>query len=134
MMKPTPGPTPQRSFGRPVKRILAALLIAPLILLALYMVAVMNWNYSDGERAGYLQKISRKGWICKTYEGELAMSTVPGTAPVIWEFSVRDEAVAEKLATLLGKKVILHYHEYRNIPTNCFGASDYFVDGVQVEE
>ncbi|HEY3197041.1 MAG TPA: hypothetical protein VGJ57_03415 [Nitrospirales bacterium] len=62
------------------------------------------------------------------------MTTVPGTAPVIWEFSVRDDAVAEKIAGLLGKKVIVHYHEYRNIPTNCFGATDYFVDGVHVAE
>jgi hypothetical protein len=135
MMKPTTGrPTPQRSLGRTVKRILVALLIVPLILAALYIVVVMNWSYSDGERAGYLQKISRKGWICKTYEGEIAMTSIPGTAPIIWEFSVWDKIVAEKMNGLLGKKVVVHYREYRNIPTDCFGATDYYVDNVTAAE
>jgi hypothetical protein len=117
-----------------VKRFLIWLLITPFILFAAYLLMTLTWSYSDGERAGYLQKFSRKGWICKTYEGELAMTTVPGTAPVIWEFSVWDDAAAKKIAGLLGKKVILHYREYRNVPTDCFGATDYFVDGVQVAE
>jgi hypothetical protein len=108
------------------------LLIMPIVLFAAYVWITLHWSYSDGDRAGYLQKFSRKGWICKTYEGELAMSTVPGTAPVIWEFSVWDKAVAEKMGGLLGKKVVLHYHEYRNIPTHCFGATDYFVDAVEI--
>jgi hypothetical protein len=117
-----------------VKRFLIGLLITPIILFFLFLWITLNWSYSDGDRSGYLQKFSRKGWICKTYEGELAMSTVPGTAPVIWEFSVRDGAVAEKMAELLGRKVILHYHEYRHIPTNCFGATEYFVDAVTPAE
>jgi hypothetical protein len=117
-----------------VKRFLIGLLITPIILFVLYAWITLNWSYSDGDRSGYLQKFSRKGWICRTYEGELAMTTVPGTAPVIWEFSVRDGAVAEKMAHLLGRKVILHYHEYRNIPTDCFGATDYFADQVTVAE
>jgi hypothetical protein len=113
---------------------LIGLLVTPIILFVVYLVITLNWAYSDGERAGYLQKFSRKGWICKTYEGELAMTTVPGTAPVIWEFSVWDEAVAKKMGGLLGKKVILHYKEYRNVPTDCFGATDYFVDGITIAE
>jgi hypothetical protein len=117
-----------------MRRFLIGLLITPIILFGAYVWITLHWSYSDGDRAGYLQKFSRKGWICKTYEGELAMSTVPGTAPVIWEFSVWDKAVAEKLAGLLGKKVVLHYDEYRNIPTRCFGATDYFVDAVTVAD
>ena len=117
-----------------MRRLLIGLLITPIILFVLYVWITLHWSYSDGERAGYLQKFSRKGWICKTYEGELAMSTVPGTAPVIWEFSVWDDAVAKKMNSLPGKKVVVHYREFRNIPTNCFGATDYFVDGVQIAE
>lgn len=117
-----------------IRRFLIALLVTPVILFVLYVAIVLNWNYADGDRSGFLQKFSRKGWICKTYEGELAMTTVPGTAPVIWEFSVWDEAVAKKMNGLLGKRVILHYREYRNIPTDCFGATDYFVDGVTPAE
>src|SRR5438034_9640222 len=105
-----------------------------LFLGAAYLLVAFNYSYSDGSRAGYIQKVSRKGWICKTYEGELAMTTVPGTAPLIWEFSIWDNAVAKKAAGLLGKKVILHYREYRHIPTDCFGATDYFVDQVTVAE
>jgi hypothetical protein len=97
---------------------------------------VFNWSYSDGDRAGYLQKVSRKGWLCKTYEGELAMTTVPGLAPVIWNFSVpmwKDD-VATEINRHLGKKVILHYRELRYIPTSCFGETTYFVDQVTPSE
>ncbi|NUO03219.1 MAG: histidine kinase, partial [Saprospiraceae bacterium] len=82
--------------------------------------------------SGYLQKFSRKGWVCKTQEGELAMTTVPGVAPVLWNFSVWDEAVAKKLDGQMGKRVVLHYKEYRYIPTTCFGETTYFVDRVEL--
>jgi hypothetical protein len=123
-----------RDWRQSVKRFLIGLLITPIILFLLFLWITLNWSYSEGDRSGYLQKFSRKGWICKSYEGELAMTTVPGTAPVIWEFSVWDDAVAQKMADLLGKKVVVHYREFRNVPTNCFGATDYFVDGIQVAE
>jgi hypothetical protein len=97
-------------------------------------VATLNMSYSDGDRAGILQKISRKGWVCKTYEGELAMSYTPGMAPVIWNFSVRDEAVADKIKDAQGKRVVLHYNEHRGVPTDCFGETQYYVDGVRVIE
>jgi hypothetical protein len=98
-----------------------------------YLFFIFNWSYSDGDRAGYLQKISRKGWICKTYEGELAMTTVPGVAPVLWTFSVKiwDEPLAQQINGLLGKKVVLHYREFRYLPSTCFGETSYFVDSVK---
>jgi hypothetical protein len=110
----------------------AALL--PLLIFAAYLAFVLNWSYSDGERAGYLQKFSRKGWICKTHEGELAMTTVPGVAPVLWNFTVRDEAVAAQLNSLMGKHIVLHYEEHRGIPTTCYGETNHFVTRVQVIE
>ena len=116
------------------KRVLLALILSPIILAILYILIVFNWSFSDGDRVGYLQKFSRKGWICKTYEGELAMTTVPGLAPVIWNFSVWDEAVADKLNTMLGKKIVLHYREYKGLPTDCFGTTDYFVDRAEPTE
>lgn len=111
---------------------MALVLLSPIVLLTLYTLMTLNWSYSDGDRSGYLQKFSRKGWICKTYEGELAMSSVPGVAPTIWTFSVRDKAVARQINENLGQKVALHYHEHRGIPTTCFGTTDYFVDSVRV--
>src|SRR5574341_2355981 len=92
---------------RPILKCVAALLV---LAAAGYLIVIFNWSYSDGDRSGYLQKFSRKGWICKTYEGELAMTTVPGVAPVIWTFSVQmwDEPIARQINGLLGKKVVLH--------------------------
>jgi hypothetical protein len=108
------------------------LLAVPLLLFTLYVGIALTWSYSDGERAGILQKFSRKGWVCKTHEGELAMSIVPGVTPTIWEFSVRDERVLPSLNAALGKRVVLHYTEHRGIPTTCFGHTGYYVDSVSV--
>ena len=91
--------------------------------------ATLSWSYSEGERAGVLQKFSRKGWLCKTYEGELALYVVPGVAPQIWYFTVRDEKAAQQLMSLVGTKLQLHYTEHRGIPSSCFGDTGYFVQG-----
>ncbi len=107
-------------------------LVILFVLFSLYLGLAFAWSYSDGQRAGILQKFSRKGWICKTYEGELAMSIVPGVAPTIWEFSVRDPAVVSRLKSAIGDRVALHYTEHRGIPTSCFGQTNYFVDSVSV--
>ena len=101
---------------------------------AAYLIVVFNWTYSDGNRAGYIQKFSTKGWICKTHEGELAMTTVPGTAPVLWQFTIWDDKIAAQLNEVMGKRVILHYKEYRHIPSTCFGDTTYFVDKVELQE
>ena len=101
---------------------------------AAYLLVAFNYSYSDGNRAGYIQKFSHKGWICKTHEGELAMTTVPGVAPVLWEFSVWDERVASQLSQVMGKRLVLHYKEYRYLPTTCFGETAYFVDRVEVQD
>ena len=92
----------------------------------------LTYSYSDGERAGVLQKFSHRGWLCKTGEGELAQYVVPGISPVFWEFSVRDPAIADQLNKLVGHKVQLHYTEHRGVPTSCFGDTGYFVDRVVV--
>ena len=101
---------------------------------AAYLLVAFNYSYSDGSRAGYIQKFSNKGWICKSYEGELAMTTVPGVAPVLWDFTVRDEKIASQLTQVMGKRLVLHYKEYRYLPTTCFGETPYFVDHVEVQE
>lgn len=117
-----------------------AWLLRPRFLLLILFVAVaalmiaFNYSYSDGNRAGYIQKFSNKGWFCKTHEGELAMTTVPGTAPVLWEFTVWDNTVADQLSQVMGKRVVLHYKEFRYLPTTCFGDTPYFVDRVELQE
>ena len=94
-----------------------------------YIALTLSWSYSDGERVGVLQKFSRKGWVCKTYEGELAMYVVSGVAPQIWSFTVRDARVAANMNANIGKRVRLHYNEHRGVPSSCFGETQYFVDG-----
>jgi len=125
--------------GQPVskaKMISGAIVMLVVILggFALYIFAALHISYSEGDRSGLLQKFSRKGWVCKTYEGELALSYLPGVAPVLWYFSVRDEAVALKVNAGLGKKVVLHYSEHHGLPTDCFGETANFVDGLRVVE
>jgi hypothetical protein len=103
-----------------------------LVLIGLYTLFMLWWSYSEGERAGVLQKFSKRGWICKTYEGELAMYVVGGVAPQIWDFSVRDEAVAQQLHKAVGQQVRIRYSEHRGLPTTCFGETDYFANRVEV--
>jgi len=113
-------------------RWLVGLLALGLLTLGLYTWTTLNWAYATGERAGYVQKLSKKGWVCKTWEGELAMTTVPGVAPVLWQFTVRDDAVADRVHGALGQRVVVHYAEHRGLPTTCFGDTPYFVDAVEV--
>jgi hypothetical protein len=127
---PAAAPPPRRR--RSFKSYLLGSLVGALLLIALYTLFMLWWSYSDGERAGVLQKFSKRGWVCKTYEGELAMYVVAGVAPQIWNFSVRDDALAEQLTTAVGKQVRLHYTEHPGLPTNCFGETDYFVDRFEV--
>lgn len=124
-------PPGRRGWSRKSKVTLFGLILLPFLLFALYTALVLNWSYSDGWRSGVLQKFSRKGWICKTWEGELAMSTVPGVAPTIWIFSVRDDAVTKTMSNAVGERVNLHYTEHRGIPSDCFASTNYFVDSVR---
>jgi len=110
------------------------LLGVPLIggLIALYLWGALNWNYSSGERAGWVQKFSKKGWICKTWEGELAMITMPGAAQEKFHFTVWDDAIARQINEAMGKRVSLHYDEKVGLPTSCFGETRHWVDRVTV--
>lgn len=115
-------------------KITALLIVAIVVLSTGYVMVVLNWSYSKGERIGYVQKFSEKGWLCKTWEGELQMLPVPGALPERFPFSVRDEAVINKINLSLGKKVSLSYEQHKGVPTNCFGESEYFaVDAKSLE-
>ena len=127
---PPPLKPPRRSF----KSYFWGSLIGALILIGLYTMFMLWWSYSEGERAGVLQKFSKRGWICKTYEGEIAQYVVGGVAPQIWYFSVRDPAVAEQLHKAVGQQMRVHYEEHRGLPTSCFGETDYFADRFEIIE
>lgn len=121
------------TLSRKAKLIIAAAIVTPVLLFVLYTWSSLNWSYSEGQRAGVVQKFSHKGWICKTWEGELAMVPVPGTTtPELFEFTVRDDVVAEQLNSSLGKRVALTYHQHKGVPTSCFGETQYYVVAVKV--
>ena len=110
---------------------LIGLLVVVALCIAGYTAATLGVAYSSGQRTGYVQKLSRKGWFCKTYEGELAMTTVPGTAPQIFRFTVRDPNVAHAIDEASGSQVVLDYDQHVGVPTTCFGETEYYVTGVR---
>jgi hypothetical protein len=113
---------------------IAAAVGALVLAIAVYAVVVIFWSYSSGERAGWVQKFSSKGWLCKTWEGEMAMVSMPGTTSEKFYFTVLDSQVAEQVNKVMGKRVSLHYEEKVGIPTSCFGETRHYVTKVTVVE
>ncbi len=107
------------------------IILLPVVLLGLYTWGTLTWVYSDGERVGYVQKLSHKGWLCKTWEGELVLVTVPGTQAEKFYFTVRDPAVIPKINALSGERVRLQYEEHKGVPFSCFGETSHFVNDVE---
>lgn len=123
---------PTKTFPRRALAILASVLIVACALFALYIWAALHWSYSEGERAGYLQKLSRKGWLCKTWEGEILLSSMPGAIPERFAFTVRDDNVVRQLQSAMGQRVQLSYAQHAGLPTSCFGETSYFVEKATV--
>jgi hypothetical protein len=135
---PDSSDAPAPATQAPVKKkhrkwfvVLFAVLLVPIVIVALWVWVSLGYAYSSGERAGYVQKISKKGWICKTWEGELAMANLPGTMPQIFAFTVRNDSIAKVIEQNAGKQVSLSYDQHRGVPTTCFGETEYFVTGVR---
>lgn len=113
---------------------ITVLVLTPIVIAALYLWIALSWSYSDGERSGYVQKLSNKGWLCKTWEGELAMVSIPGSMPEKFYFTVRDRTVAEQINKTVGRRVSLVYEQHKGLPTTCFGDTEYFVTAVKSVE
>jgi hypothetical protein len=135
-MADTPEPATE-TVVPPVKKkhhrgriILLAIVLIPIVAIALWSWVSLGYVYASGERAGYVQKISKKGWLCKTWEGELAMANLPGTMPQIFSFTVRDDSIANLLEQTIGKQVSVTYEQHRGLPTSCFGETEYFISRV----
>ena len=114
-----------------MKHLIAALLAAAALFAAWIWIA-LGWSYSTGERAGWVQKLSHKGWVCKTWEGELALVSLPGSTVEKFHFTVRDEAVAQQIMKAMGKRVSLHYEEKVGLPTSCFGETRHYVTKIEL--
>jgi hypothetical protein len=113
---------------------IAVIALVPAVAFSLYTWLTLTWSFSSGERTGYIQKLSKSGWVCKTWEGEMAMVTMPGAIPEKFLFSVRDDAVAKRINAFAGKKVALVYEQHKGIPTSCFGDTEYFIVDIRAIE
>lgn len=127
-------PAPTHGFARRNwgKLTLLAVVVVPCLIFAVWAGAALSYSYSSGQRVGFVQKFSRKGWVCKTWEGELAIVSMPGTLSQLFNFSVRSDSVAKAINDAMAKgRVELEYSEHRGVPTACFGETNYFVTGVR---
>lgn len=113
---------------------LAGVILIPIAVFAIWVSVTLTYTYSAGDRAGFVQKLSKKGWICKTWEGELAMANLPGSMPQIFGFSVRSDSIAKLIERDMGNRVSITYEEHRGVPTKCFGETQYFVTNVKLAE
>ena len=116
----------QRGIGK--LRVLVVLLVIAALTFG-YFWAALRWSYASGERAGWVQKFSRKGWVCKTWEGEMAMVSLPGSTSEKFLFTVWDDSAVEQINKLMGRRVNLHYEQRVGLPTSCFGETRYYVTG-----
>lgn len=110
---------------------LIVVVLLPAIVFTVWVESALHYTYSSGDRAGYLQKISRKGWICKTWEGEIQLAAIPGSAPEKFIFTTRSDSIADVLNKMNGQHVVVHYEQHTGIPTSCFGDTEYFVTGAR---
>jgi hypothetical protein len=112
--------------------VLAVVVVIPTLMMFAWAELALNWTYSAGSRAGFIQKFSQKGWLCKTWEGEIAMVNMPGASQERFAFSVRDDSIAKEITRLMGSRVSIDYQQHRGVPGTCFGETEYYVTGVKV--
>jgi len=122
----------RRQEGLGLVSVMILILVVAGLLFAAYLWIMMSWSYSSGERAGWVQKLSMKGYLCKTWEGEMALVSLPGSMPEKFIFTVWDDPTAEKLHAVMGKRVSLQYEQHIGLPTSCFGETDYFAKDVKI--
>jgi hypothetical protein len=122
------------TLSRKAKLIIAGVIALPIVLFSLFTWSSLAWVYSEGDRAGYVQKFSKMGWLCKTWEGELTMVAVPGSTPEKFYFTVKSDSVAGLINGSLGKRVAIHYQQHKGVPSKCFGLTEYYVTNVRTVE
>jgi hypothetical protein len=134
---PTSSNAPVKSgFVSAAKKVLRWLLVIIVLTVLTIVYVKYFYTYSEGYRAGLLQKFSHKGSIFKTYEGEMILSSVSSTNNVAiasdkFQFSVTNKALVREFDTLQGLTVIVHYRQ-KNAPAFWRGDSPYLVDSIKV--
>jgi hypothetical protein len=113
---------------------IALVILVPILVFVFWVWLTLGYAYASEDRAGYVQKIARRGWLCKTWEGELASANQPGAMPEIFRFTVRNDSLAHVLERNLGKRVTLTYEQHRGVPTSCFGETQDYITNVRIEK
>ncbi len=126
-------PEPKKRMGWRGKIVLwlVTLVIVVVLGFSAYTWSTLHYAYSLGDRAGFVQKFSQKGWLCKTWEGQIAMANLPGTTPEMFNFSVQSDSIAKLITKSMGQRVDISYQQHRGVPTSCFGETEYFVTGIR---
>ena len=127
----TQSPSGRSRWKSRLRWAIALIIIVPIVLAGLYTWGALHFAYASGAKTGYVQKFSKEGWLCITWEGELAMVNLPGALPKIFSFTVRDDSLAQVITKTMGQNVAITYEEHRGVPTDCFGDTQYFVTGVR---
>jgi hypothetical protein len=122
---------PRRRWRKWVWILLGLFVVLPVLVITAWTAITLNWSYSSGTRTGYVQKFSKKGWVCKTWEGEIAMVNVPGAMQERFSFTVRNDSLATLINRYQGQRVVIEYDQHLGIPSSCFGDTQYFVKGVR---
>jgi hypothetical protein len=124
---------PVRTFVRRhwLATVIVFIILVPTAFFTLWAEIALHYTYSTGTRAGILQKVSQRGWVCKTWEGELQMTAVPGATPEKFVFSARSDSIAAVLSQLSGQHVVVTYEQHKRVPNSCFGDTEYFVTAVR---
>jgi hypothetical protein len=122
---------PQLVRNHKLVSILSVIVVAPVVAMTIWTSVSLSYSYASGERAGYLQKVSKRGWLCKTWEGELQLVAVPGSTPERFSFTTRSDSIAAALNKYNGQRVVLNYDQHKGVPGTCFGDTEYYVTGVR---
>jgi hypothetical protein len=126
-------PEPKKRMGWRGKIVLwiVTIVVVAVLGFAAYTWSALHYAYSVGDRAGFVQKFSKKGLVCKTWEGQIAMANLPGTTPEMFNFTVANDSIAKLITESMGKRVDITYQQHSGVPTSCFGETEYFVTGVR---
>ena len=126
-------PEPKKGMGWRAKIVLWLVITVLVVVLGFagYTWSTLHYAYSIGDRAGFVQKFSKKGWLCKTWEGQIAMANLPGTTPEMFNFSVQSDSIAALITKSMGQRVDITYQQHSGVPTSCFGETQYFVTGIR---
>lgn len=109
---------------------LIIVIVTPILVYVVWALIALNVSYATGNRAGMLQQISKRGWLCKSWEGELQVNSLPGTVPETFRFTTRSDSIANELQQAIGRRVVVTYEQHRGVPGSCFGDTEFFVTGV----